>query len=208
MRTLYLVTHAEATHHLDRIVGGWHDSSLTAAGVRAAGHIAIALRSAIPAAEAAGLWTSDLRRTAQTAAVIGAALGVVPVADRRLREKSYGEAEGRPQEWLDERFIPPPASGDRLHHQEGVAGAETRCELAGRIYAAMDDILAAGPDRQVVVTHGFAGTMAVAWWIGMPAASTGSVSFALRSGSITELHEDDFFHNRAVTRLGDTTHLA
>jgi probable phosphoglycerate mutase len=32
MRHIYLVTHPEAQHHLDGIVGGWHDSDLTARG--------------------------------------------------------------------------------------------------------------------------------------------------------------------------------
>lgn len=36
MRHLYVVTHTEATHHVDNIVGGWHDSQLTPNGKRAA----------------------------------------------------------------------------------------------------------------------------------------------------------------------------
>lgn len=46
--------------------------------------------------------------------------------DRRLREKSYGEAEGKSQEWLGRRFVPPPAVGERMEHNEGVEGAETK----------------------------------------------------------------------------------
>ena len=60
-------------------------------------------------------------------------MGVVPYADRQLREMSYGEAEGRPQEWLDQRFVPPPAQGDRLGHTAGVPGAEPKSALAARI---------------------------------------------------------------------------
>lgn len=56
-------------------------------------------------------------------------------ADARLREKSYGVAECRPQAWLDERFIAPPAVGDRRSDHEGIAGAETKGEFAERIYA-------------------------------------------------------------------------
>ncbi|WP_291799342.1 hypothetical protein [Brevibacterium sp.] len=29
MRTLCVVTHPEATHHVHELVGGWHDSELT-----------------------------------------------------------------------------------------------------------------------------------------------------------------------------------
>ncbi|HWV76352.1 MAG TPA: histidine phosphatase family protein [Isoptericola sp.] len=53
--------------------------------------------------------SSDLRRTAQTAAVIGDLLGVAPDFDSRLQEKTYGVAGGREQAWLDERFVSPPA---------------------------------------------------------------------------------------------------
>ena len=98
MRTLYVVTHPEATHHVDGVVGGWHDSRLTPAGVRAAASIARALRARIPDGVEVELFSSDLQRTRQTAETVGALFDVKPTLDRRLREKSYGEAGGRPQE--------------------------------------------------------------------------------------------------------------
>ncbi|MEV5598048.1 histidine phosphatase family protein [Streptomyces sp. NPDC052496] len=109
MRTLYVVTHPEATHHVENVVGGWHDSRLTPAGVRAAASLAQAIRSKVPLGAEVELFSSDLRRTVQTAEPIAGLLHSEPILDRRLREKSYGEAEGRPQEWLDRRFVPPPA---------------------------------------------------------------------------------------------------
>jgi probable phosphoglycerate mutase len=48
MRTLYVVTLPEATHHVEGVVGGWHDSQLTPVGVRAAVSIAQALRAQVP----------------------------------------------------------------------------------------------------------------------------------------------------------------
>ncbi|HEY0803530.1 MAG TPA: histidine phosphatase family protein, partial [Pseudonocardiaceae bacterium] len=139
--------------------------------------------------------------------IVGDLLHVEPVADRRLREKSYGVAEGRPQGWLDQRFVPPPQVGERMRHDEGVPGAETRADLARRVYAAMERILRNEWAHQVIVTHGFAATFVVASWIGMPFESLGYVSFPVTSGSITTLHEDDYFHNRQVVSLGDTRHL-
>ncbi len=96
-----------------------------------------------------------------------------------------GFAEGKPQAWLDERFVPPLATGDRMHHHEGIDGAETRYDLATRVYAALQDMLAADCPNQVVVSHGFAHTFV----------------------GITVLQEDDYFHNRALVTLSDTTHL-
>ncbi|MCY0939905.1 histidine phosphatase family protein [Streptomyces antarcticus] len=141
MRSIHVVTHPEASHHVEGLVGGWHDSTLTPEGLREAAAIARALRTEIPEGAEVELISSDLRRTRRTAQEIGGLLGVEAALDPRLREKSYGEAEGRPQEWLDKRFVPPPATGDRMGHDEGIEGAETRAEFAGRIYEAMDGIL-------------------------------------------------------------------
>ncbi len=190
------------------VVGGWHDSSLTAEGARAATLIGHELRDQVANDACAELFSSDLRRAAETARVVGKILGLEPSFDRRLREKSYGEAEGRPQEWLDQRFVPPPARGDRMEHDEGVPGAETKMAFAQRVYAAMDDILKRDCEHQIVVTHGFAVTFIIAAWIRMPIESAGYVNFRAPSGSITVLREDDYFHNRQVVTLGETDNLA
>ncbi|SHQ91583.1 histidine phosphatase family protein [Mycobacteroides abscessus] len=207
LRRLYVVTHPESTHHVDGLVGGWYDSALTAAGRRAARAIASSLRTRVPGGSEVEVYTSDLVRAAHTADAIGDALGVAPIVDVRLREKSYGEAGGRPQEWLDQRFVPPPAVGERMAHDEGISGAETKIVFAQRIYDAMSDILESRCRHQVIVTHGGALTFVVSAWIKMPVASTGYVSFRAPAGSISVLSEDDYFHNRAVTELGSIDHL-
>ena len=202
-----MVTHPEAEHHISELVGGWHDSALTERGRAQATAIAHRLRGLIPGGEGVEVFSSDLLRTRETADIVAAEVGVTPVLDERLREKSYGVAEGRPQAWLDERFIAPPAARDRMRHREGVDGAETRHDIASRIYAALDDVLRNDCRHQVIVTHGFAHTFVVAAWIRMPLESLGHVVFHSGSGAVTVLHEDDFFHNRAVVTLGDATHL-
>ncbi|MBN1091859.1 histidine phosphatase family protein [Blastococcus sp. TML/M2B] len=207
MRRLYVVTHPEAEHHVSGLVGGWFDSALTGRGLRQAEVIATRIRELVPAGAPVEVHASDLIRTVQTATTIADRLGVTPVLHLGLREKSYGVAEGRPQAWLDARFVPPPATGDRMDHVEGIEGAETRRQFATRVYAAVDDVLASPCAHQVVVTHGFALTFVVAAWIGMPLEATGHVNVRSTSGGITALEEDDFFANRAVVRLDDTTHL-
>ncbi|GAA2196095.1 histidine phosphatase family protein [Streptomyces bangladeshensis] len=207
MRTLYVVTHPQATHHVEDVVGGWHDAQLTPAGIRAATAVARALRARIPEGAGVELYASDLRRTRQTADAVAELFGIAPVLDRRLREKSYGEAGGRPQEWLDRRFVPPPAVGERLDHDEGVEGAETKAAWVRRVYSAMDEILARPCEHQIIVTHGGTLTFVVTAWIKMPQETVGYASFRVPAGSITTLREDDFFHNRQVVGLGDSRHL-
>lgn len=207
MRNIYVVAHPEATHHIEGVVGGWHDSSLTPTGIRAAASIAKTLRERIPEDADVEVFSSDLQRAVLTARVVSNLFKVESVLDRRLREKSYGEAEGKPQRWLDERFVPPPAVGDRMQHNEGLTGAETRASFAHRIYMAMDGILKSQCEHQIIVTHGFAATFVLTSWIKMPIESLGYVNLRVASGSITTLREDDFFHNRQIASLNEIEHL-
>ena len=108
MRRIDVVTHTEAEHHVQGLVGGWYDSHLTEAGRRDAERVADRLATHIDGPVA--LWSSDRHRTMETAAPITERLGSPIRADERLREMSYGDAGGRPQAWLDERFVPAPSS--------------------------------------------------------------------------------------------------
>lgn len=208
MRTVYVIAHPEATHHVEGVVGGWHDSGLTETGRVHADRIARAVRELVPEGASVELWSSDLRRCTEVAERLAAVLDVPVVTDAALREKSYGVAEGRPQPWLDERFVPPPAEGDRMDHFEGIEGSETRRELAERIYPALDRALAGSAEHVVIVSHGFALTFLVAAWTRMPIDALGHVAFRSSSGGITVLREDDFFRNRAVVGLNSVAHLA
>ncbi|SDT04198.1 probable phosphoglycerate mutase [Brevibacterium siliguriense] len=212
-RSLFVVTHPEARHHLEARVGGWHDSELTVRGELHAGLIAAELRSRIPSTASAQVFTSDLRRTRTTAGVIADLLCSRAIELRGLREKSYGVAEGRAQSWLDERYAFPPVPEDafdhaaRLDHFEGIDGSETRREAGARIYAAVDEILRQQASHQVVVTHGFAHTFVIARWLELPLEAMGRATFAARSGCITELTEDDLFGNRTLHSLAAVDHL-
>ena len=132
-----------------------------------AGAIAEALASALPDPAAVEVRSSDLRRAGRTADIVAARLGTEVIVDPALRERSYGEAGGRPQSWLDERFVPPPECGERLRHDQGIAGAETTWDLATRAYAAVERIQQSAAEHVVVVSHSGTSTFLLAAWIGM-----------------------------------------
>lgn len=81
MRTIDLVTHPEARHHVAGLVGGWYDSELTPLGLRSGAAIGAALRALVPAGDDVEVSSSDLQRTRQTAEAIGSALGTCVVLD-------------------------------------------------------------------------------------------------------------------------------
>lgn len=211
MRRLIVVTHPEATHHVDGLVGGWFDSGLTARGRQDAARIADAVASCVEGSgrdggDGTALVASDLTRCRETAAPVAAALGVEATFLPALREKSYGEGEGRPDAWFRERFTPPPAVGERLGHDEGL-GAETMGDFARRVHTCMDEVLAAGRPDTVVVTHGGTATMVVAHWLRLPVDALGYARFGVTPGSISVLREDDYLHNRTLVSLNQTEHL-
>ncbi len=169
MRHVYVVTHAQAQHHLDGVVGGWHDSDLSPVGRIQADTISRVIAQRIPDGSESSVHTSDLRRSVQTAAPIAEALGVRTEPDPGLREISYGEAEGRPQAWLDERFVPATlTAAGRLDHDFGIPGAETKRQFGERVLAATNDILATECPHQVIVTHGYALTFVISAWLRLP----------------------------------------
>ena len=207
MKHLYVVTHPQSQHHIDGLVGGWYDSGLTDLGLSQASRIGQRIRTLLPEGAPAELYSSDLLRAYQTSEAIANRLRTPIQTMADLREKSYSDAEGKPQAWLDERFVYPPKTGNRMDHREGITGAESRREFAARIYRAMDRILASPCPYQIVVTHGFALTFVVAAWITMPLDAAGHIAVQSTSGGITYLFEDDIFSNRGIVSLNDTSHL-
>ena len=205
MKNIYDVTHTESVHHVEGSVGGWYDTDLTDRGKAQAKRTAERLRDMIKT-ETPTITSSDLLRAKETAKFIGDTFGCEIRTNPDLREMSYGTAEGKPQEWLDERNVPA-ADDNRLDHLS-IEQGETKREFLSRIYRALDEIVRKDNPTQIVVTHGFALTFVVARWIKMPAESAGFVNFRASAGGITHLQQDDFWRNRGVNLLNDTSHLA
>ena len=206
MRSVYVITHTEAQHHVDGLVGGWYDSELTTRGHAQAELVARRVRSLIPEGASVPVFSSDLRRAAQTAAPVAAELGSSVEEMAGLREMSYGEAGGRPDAWLRERFTAAPPA-DRMDHRSGLPGAENKREVATRVYAAVERILDRNEPHQVIVTHGGTLTFVVMAWARIPLDGIGWIALSASPGGITHLVEDDYYRNRRVAFLNDADHL-
>ncbi|WP_280397960.1 histidine phosphatase family protein [Nocardia carnea] len=206
MQNLYVVSHPHADHTETDLVGGWYDSHLTPPGRRDAHLIAEELRRRRDPLRPIRITTSDLSRCAETAGILATVLAAPVSADPRLREISFGEAEGRPNEWLAQRQIPAP-DHDRLDHRGPIAGAETRREVATRVGACISTLMTDIGHDHIVVTHGYALTFVVTSWMQIPVDAVGFASFATTPGAITHLRLDDYWRNRALVALADTSHL-
>lgn len=207
MHDLYVVTHPHAEHTERDLVGGWYDSHLTPHGRLDARLVAEELeRRRRDARRPVRITTSDLARCTGTAQILATTLGAPVTPDPRLREISFGEAEGRPNAWLAHRQVPAP-DHDRLDHRGPIPGAETRREVAARVGACVRELMTDRNHDHVVVTHGYAQTFVITTWLQVPVDAAGFASFATKPGAITHLRQDEYWRNRTVVALADTSHL-
>jgi probable phosphoglycerate mutase len=96
-----------------------------------------------------GIWASDLRRAAETAAIIGDDMGVAPVVlDADLRERDAGEWTGLTRAEIEQRYPAYLSDGRRP------ASWESDEQLVARAQCALQRIADAIPGGDVlVITH-------------------------------------------------------
>jgi len=153
----------------------------------------------------AGLFVTTLRRTAQTAAPLAAAVGLEPVVVPDLREVALGEWEGGEFRVRMAEADPIALRAVVEENWAVIPGAETMESLATRVRAGIDAVVAAaGPGATVAaVVHG--GVIGEAC-----RQATGSRPFAFvhaDNGSLTRLVV--LSADRWLLRsFNDTSHLA
>ncbi|SDQ60461.1 probable phosphoglycerate mutase [Pseudomonas sp. UC 17F4] len=199
MKRYYIVTHGQAQHHIDNLVGGWFDSRLTPKGIEQAQALA-SFFTAQGFSKSPAIYSSDLLRCKETATIVADALGLEPNLDARLREMSFGSHEGMEQA-LHDSIMKPCAEkpGERMDHAI-CDGAETRRQFARRIYdfvATLD----AEVECAIIVTHGFAASFLISALQRVPVESMAFISFKMSAGGVSELIEDDLFKNVTLTKL-------
>ena len=146
-----LARHGETDDNREPIrVQGFTDTPLNDTGRAQATALAQRLRDA----GLGSIWASDLSRARETAAIVGAAVGLEVSLDERLREAYRGRWEGS-------RFIDIEAAEPDLYAAWRQAGSEFRfpggeslLEQQQRVTAAVADIHARAPLPALVVCHG------------------------------------------------------
>jgi 2,3-bisphosphoglycerate-dependent phosphoglycerate mutase len=150
--TLVIARHGETDWNRVRRFQGHADPPLNELGRRQAQRLAEALADAPLAA----VYSSDLRRAAETAAIVAAARGLRAEARRDLREIDVGEWSGLTFGEIERRY----PDGVRRHRAggDGWERGERHSAMQERVVDAARGIAAEHPGEQVLlVIHG--GTM-------------------------------------------------
>lgn len=148
------------------------------------------------------LYTSDLRRALETAALLAGVLGFPYQVDERLRERDIGIWQGLTQAEVEAWY---PAEYEALRQEPDhylIPRGESRVQVAARMKAAFDDIIAQ-PDRIIgVVTH----TTAMRALFGVLIPGLDALKLSFSNMSVTSLMQDEQ-HHWHITQRNDVTHL-
>jgi probable phosphoglycerate mutase len=202
---IVVVRHAQSEHHVRGLTGGWTDMPLTDLGHEQSRRLAARLKSELAGAPIA-LYTSDLRRAADTAEHLATAFDAKPIADARLREHNNGEAVDMTLAEARERYagvFDHPWSID----ERPFPGSETGREFYERVSGFVDDLRDDDGRTPIVVSHGAAIICIIARWLRLTPEALEPIGFSSHTTGITTLTLDKYGCPQ-VERLNDIAHLA
>ncbi len=145
---LLLLRHGETDHNAGQRMQGQLDVALNDRGRRQARAVAPVLAARQPRM----VISSDLRRAADTAAVIAETAGVVVLYDVRLRESHLGQWQGLTRAQVTEHD-PAGLAAWRSDAEYAPPGGESKVEVATRALEVVTE-LGAEPGTVLVVAHG------------------------------------------------------
>ena len=204
MRSIVLVQHCQSEHHVNGIAGGWTDTPLTTLVREQASCVAARLEREI-GSEPIVLYCSDLKRSRQTAEIIGQVVRVEPQPVKALRVFNTGIAAWKTKEWADANAAPRVSEGRGLDRQP-FPEAETERTFYERVAECMEDLYACQLSRMVVVSHGGTSNAIISWWLRLGVQRYDLVDFRVSPGGITVLGETSL-RQRSLERLNDLSRL-
>lgn len=156
-------------------------------------------------ANAVAIYTSDLERAAETAAIIGAPLGLQPEVMPQLREIDVGQWEGYTPEELYRRFPDHMREYERDPARTVRIGGESYAQLQQRALVALNQIEEKHQqgDTVLIVSHGGTIRAVLCHVIGLDLIYFGRMW--LDNGSFTELRNGA--SGWRLLRLNDAAHL-
>ncbi len=148
---IYLIRHGETEWNALGIFQGQKDPQLNDVGRNQARILANRLASV----KFAAIYSSDLKRAHETATTVATLHHLPVIADKRIRERSFGIFEGYSKSELIEKY--PDTFQALLEGKEGVVvpGGETEPEIMNRTVDFFMEIAHRHPaERILVISHG------------------------------------------------------
>lgn len=197
MKNIITIQHTQSVHHTNGMVGSWTDWDLSELGLRQADNIGRNLVDHTGGAPFV-LYSSDLRRAAQTAQAVGKHLGLTPIFRPELRERNLGKACGKSVQWLrDNLEMQEKTVDDRLF-----SDAESRRDAWNRLLPFFNEIMENDQENILIVSHGDLLSLFNTMFLGLPVESLEKAELSGLAGGLSRMLVDDN-GKRFIKRMGD-----
>ncbi len=186
MKHIITVQHTQSVHHTNGMVGSWTDWDLTEYGREQADHIGNKLKAELDGKDVV-IYSSDLKRAAQTAYEIAKYLGAEPVLRQELRERNLGKCCGKSVQWLRENIECPEKTVDDRLFSDG----ESKRDAWNRLKPFYEDVMASKSENIVIVSHGDLLSLWNAMFLGLPVESLREVNIHGPAGGVSHFYIGD-----------------
>lgn len=153
------------------------------------------------------LYSSDLIRAKETAAIINEALQLPHEIREDLREISFGLMEGKSNEYNDEHFKEFKEEQKKLIEDIPYPGGENGTSVYERAIPVIQEIVQSGKKNIIVVTHGGTIRVLLAALFGRNQARRFLFGVSLENTSITQLVYNEEYDRFYLERFNDFAHL-
>ena len=201
MKNIITVQHTQSVHHTNGMVGSWTDWELTELGWQQAENIGRKLVEYVGERKFV-LYSSDLKRAAQTAEAVGRHLGLTPILRPELREGNLGKACGKSVQWLrDNLEMQEKTVDDRLF-----SDAESRRDIWNRLLPFFNEIMENDRENILIVSHGGLLSVFNTMFQGLPVESMNGCELWGPSGGVSRMTVNDD-GKRMIRCMGDLSFL-
>ncbi len=203
MKQIITIQHCQSQQHVNGMMGGWNDWELTELGREQAKRLGERLGLEL-VGQSVKIYSSDLKRAAQTAGPLAEKLGLEVEYRKELRELNGGpQLQGRSKAWyreyrqncgfqVDERPLP---------------GMETKRELYRRLESICQEVIARPEDTVILVSHGGALMVWNIHWLGLPPETMNTCGIQGKAGAVGVFDCFEGSGMRRITRIGDLSYI-
>ncbi len=196
MTRIYLCRHGETEYNRKHVLQGQKDVELNERGDEQAEKLAERLEEK----DIDAVYSSDLKRASRTAEKIAEKTGAPHIEDERLRERSYGDFEGRHRSSRYEQI----EEADELDEWKPEGGEDVH-DVRARASELLDEIESDYPDGEIVmVAHGWVNRALLTYLLGADEGRSHSIKQA--NTAVNVLEKEDYRGWR-LHRVNDISHL-
>ncbi len=200
-KNIITVQHPESIHHTNGMIGSWTDWELTEKGIIQAENIACHLKKEFQDMRFA-IYSSPLRRTRQTAEILGKDLHSTSRLTDALKERSLGKAIGKSVRWLKENI----ENEEKTIYDKCFSDAESRFDVWNRLLPFYDEIMSSDNENIIIVSHGDTLSIFNVMWLGLDPEMLNDIDLSGVSGGVSFLYRKSC-GRKIIKRLSDTSYI-